>query len=151
MSPSQRQTTRDKLARFADELSAYEWIETILWPNGAKCPHCGSEGRIGKLNGASTRIGTYKCYNCRKTFAVTYGTIFAASHVPLHKWLQAIYLTDGGNKPMRPHHLQQILNVSFKTASSMMQRISEAAASEPSNFGRSAGAPQKRLNSKTLP
>jgi hypothetical protein len=25
-----------------------------------------------------------------------HGTIFGGSHVPLHKWLQAIYLTHGG-------------------------------------------------------
>ena len=71
MGPGQRKTTRDGLARFANELSAYEYVEHILWPNGPRCPHCGSEGRVGKLNGASTRIGAYKCYNCRKTFSVT--------------------------------------------------------------------------------
>ena len=43
--------------------------------------------------------------------------------------MQAIYLTDGGTKNIRPHHLQQILNVSFKTASFILRRISEAAAS----------------------
>jgi transposase-like protein len=132
------------LARFADELSAHEWLEAVLWPNGATCPHCGNKGRIGKLNGASTRIGAYKCYSCRKTFAVTHGTLFEASHIPLHKWLQAIYLTDGGNKPMRPHHLQQILDVSFKTATSMIRRIRKATANRPSNFPRSAGASRKK-------
>jgi transposase-like protein len=145
MGPGQRKTTRDGLARFANELSAYEYVEHILWPNGPKCPHCGSEERVGKLNGASTRIGAYKCYNCRKTFSVTHGTLFSSSHVPLHKWLQAIYLTEGGTKPMRPHHLQQILNVSFKTASSMIRRISEAAANQPSNFGRLAGNRRQKV------
>lgn len=120
---------REALERFSNELSAHRYLESIIWPNGAKCPHCGGTERIGKLNGASTRLGTYKCYGCRRSFSVTYGTLFMSSHVPVHKWLQAIYLTGGGTKDIRPHHLQQILNVSFKTASFILRRISEAAAS----------------------
>jgi len=127
MGSSQHDTVRDALARFADETSAHRYLERLLWPNGMRCPHCGDDKRIGRLNGASTRIGTFKCYACRKSFGVTHGTLLSSSHVPAHKWLQAIYLTDGGTKQMRPHHLQQILNVSFKTASAMMRRLSEAA------------------------
>ncbi len=117
----------DALARFLDEASAHRYLEDLLWPSGPRCPRCSSD-RIGKLNGGSTRIGTYKCYACRKSFSITYGTFFESSHVPLHKWLQAIYLTDCGAKPMRPYHLQKVLNVSFKTAAAMMKRLSEAAA-----------------------
>ena len=119
---------REALERFSNELSAHRYLEGIIWPNGAVCPHCGGTERIGKLNGASTRLGTYKCYGCRRSFTVTHGTLFMSSHVPVHKWLQAIYLTGGGTKNIRPHHLQQILNVSFKTASFILRRISEAAA-----------------------
>lgn len=121
--------TRAALERFSNELSAHQYLEGIIWPNGVRCPHCGGTERIGKLNGASTRLGTYKCYACRRSFSVTYGTLFMASHVPVHKWLQAIYLTGGGAKNIRPHQLQRILNVSFKTASFILRRISEAAAS----------------------
>ena len=44
------------------------------------------------MGGKSTRIGLYKCYVCRKPFTVKIGTIFEDSHVPMHLWLQAIYL-----------------------------------------------------------
>jgi transposase-like protein len=125
---------RAALERFSNELSAHQYLEGIIWPNGAKCPHCGGTKRVGKLNGASTRLGTYKCYDCRRSFSVTHGTLFMSSHVPVHKWLQAIYLTDGGTKNIRPHHLQQILNVSFKTASFILRRICEAAASADQNL-----------------
>ncbi len=37
-----------------------------------------------KMEGKSTRIGTYKCYQCRKPFTVKIGTIFEASHVKLN-------------------------------------------------------------------
>lgn len=117
----------DTFARFSDELSAQRYLETVLWPDGITCPHCGSRERIGKLNGKSTRVGAFKCYACRKLFSVTHGTIFHSSHVPIHKWLQAIYLTDGGTRPVKPQDIQHVLNVSLKTASSMIDKLSEAA------------------------
>ena len=44
------------------------------------------------MKGKSTRIGTYKCYQCRKPFTVKVGTVFESSHVPLRHWLQAMFL-----------------------------------------------------------
>ena len=126
MSPGPRKTPRDRLARFANELSAYEYVENILWPDGARCPHCGRQGRIGKLSGASTRIGAYKCYDCRKTFSVTHGTLFSSSHVPLHKWLQAIYLICSSKKGFSANQFCRVLGVDFKTGWFIGHRIREA-------------------------
>jgi transposase-like protein len=138
MEAMERGASASALARFADELSAYEYLETLLWPAGPVCPRCGAHGRVGRLDGASTKIGTYKCYACRRSFPLTFGTIFSSSHVPLHKWLQAVYLTDGGHRRVLPLHLQRILNVSFKTASKMMQKLETAARSgEEKTPGRS--------------
>jgi transposase-like protein len=119
---------------FADEVGAHRYLERLLWPNGLCCPRCRSTAKVGKLNGASTRAAAYKCYSCRKAFSLLHGTLMSSSHVPAHKWLQAIYLTEGGAGPMRPHHLSRILNVSFKTAASMMRRIGEAARQSASGF-----------------
>jgi len=120
MEQGQKRDDREALAMFADELSAHRYLEQLLWPDGVCCPRCGSTARVGKLDGASTRLSTYKCYSCRKPFSLFHGTMMQSSHVPAHKWLQAVYLTDGGTKSMRPYHLRRILNVSLKTASSMM-------------------------------
>jgi transposase-like protein len=72
-----------------DEAAAYAFVEARLWPNGPICPHCGGVEHISKMQGKSTRIGTYKCYQCRKPFTVKVGTVFEASHVPiqLHRTL----------------------------------------------------------------
>lgn len=51
---------------FHNEAAAYEFAEARIWPNGQTCPHCGGVERISKMKGKSTRIGTYKCYQCRK-------------------------------------------------------------------------------------
>ena len=73
---------------------ARELIEQILWPNGAICPHCESNEayKITPKSGSKTRPGLYKCKSCRKQFTVTVGTIFEGSHIPLNKWLMAIYM-----------------------------------------------------------
>ena len=75
-----------------DEKAAYAWVEARVWPNGPICPHCGGVERISLMGGKSTRIGTYKCYQCRKPFTVKVGTVFEASHIPMRIWLQAIVL-----------------------------------------------------------
>ena len=111
---------------FHDEAAAYRLIEARLWPNGPVCPHCGGVERISKMAGASTRIGTYKCYQCRKPFTVKIGTIFESSHVPLHMWLQAIFLMASSKKGISSNQLHRTLGVTLKTAWFMSHRIREA-------------------------
>jgi transposase-like protein len=114
---------------FQDEAAAYEYVEARVWPNGPVCPHCGStKEAVGKLQGASTRIGTYKCYGCRKPFTVKIGTIFEASHVKMHLWLQAIYLMCASKKGISSNQLHRTLGVTLKTAWFMSHRIREAMA-----------------------
>ena len=82
--------------------------------------------RISKMGGKSTRIGAYKCYQCRKPFTVKIGTIFEASHVPMNLWLQAIYLMCASKKGISSNQLHRTLGVTLKTAWFMSHRIREA-------------------------
>ncbi|MBI4724937.1 MAG: IS1595 family transposase [Rhodomicrobium sp.] len=111
---------------FHDEEAAYAWVEAHVWPNGPVCPKCGGGDRVGKMGGKSTRIGTYKCYACRKPFTVKVGTIFEDSHVALHIWLQAIYLMCSSKKGISSNQLHRTLGVTLKTAWFMSHRIREA-------------------------
>lgn len=110
---------------FHDEEAAYALLEAHVWPEGRICPHCGSIDCSGKLTGKSTRIGVYKCYHCRKPFTVKVGTIFEASHVPLHLWLQAMFLMCGSKKGISIGQLHRTLGVTLKTAWLMSHRIRE--------------------------
>src|SRR5438067_6357221 len=126
---------------FHDEAAAYAWVESMVWPEGPICPHCGGGDRISKMAGKSTRIGTYKCYQCRKPFTVKIGTIFEASHVPLNVWLQAMYLIAGSKKGISSNQLHRTLGVTLKTAWFMSHRIREAMRSnDPGFFGEGGGA-----------
>ena len=86
--------------------------------------------RITKLKGKSTRPGVYKCNDCRKPFTVTVGTVFERSHVPLHKWVQAVHLMAASKKGIRAHQLHRMLGVTYKTAWFMAHRIREAMRSD---------------------
>jgi transposase-like protein len=111
---------------FHDEEAAYAYLEARLWPNGPVCPHCGGVDRVGKLKGKSTRVGVYKCYQCRKPFRVTVGTVFESSHVPLRLWLQAVHLMASSKKGISSNQLHRTLGVTLKTAWFMSHRIREA-------------------------
>ena len=113
-------------ARFHNETAAFEYVEAQLWPNGPVCTHCGGFERISAMKGESTRIGTYKCYQCRKPFTVKVGTIFESSHVKLHLWLQAIFLIASSKKGISSNQLHRTLGVTLKTAWFMSHRIREA-------------------------
>ena len=125
---------------FHNEEAAYAYVEARIWPTGAICPHCGGVERIGKMGGKSTRIGAYKCYQCRKPFTVKVGTIFESSHVKMNIWLQAIYLLCASKKGVSSNQLHRTLGVTLKTAWFMSHRIREAMRSDGTvQFGSGGG------------
>ena len=125
--------------QFHDEAAAFAHVESRLWPNGPVCPHCGSMGKHYKLTGVRSkaskknpegveRHGLYKCgeRECRKQFTVRIGTLFEESHLPLHKWLQAIHLLCTSKKGISANQLHRTLEVTLKTAWFLGHRIREA-------------------------
>jgi transposase-like protein len=108
-----------------DEAAAFEHLESVLWPEGPVCPHCGSiSGRHYDLR--KTRIGLRKCSDCRKQFTVKVGTVFESAHIPLHKMLQAVYLLCSSKKGISSHQLHRILGVQYNSAWFLTHRIREA-------------------------
>ena len=111
---------------FHDEAAAYRFVEAKIWPNGPVCPHCAGADRISSMKGKSTRIGAYKCYQCRKPFTVKVGTVFESSHVPLRHWLQAIFLLSSSKKGISSNQLSRTLGCTVRTAWFLSHRIREA-------------------------
>ena len=109
-----------------DEAAAFAYVEARLWPHGPVCHHCGVIGEATAMKGKTTRVGLYNCRACRKPFTVRMGTIFESSHVPLHVWLQAIYLICSSKKGISTRQMQRTLGGSMKTAWFLMHRIREA-------------------------
>jgi transposase-like protein len=112
---------------FHDEAKAFEHLESVLWPDGPVCPHCGTISAkhydLGK-----TRVGLHKCCSkeCRKQFTVRVKTVFESAHLPLHKMLQAVYLICSSKKGISSHQLHRILECQYKSAWFLAHRIREA-------------------------
>ncbi len=118
--------------RFQDPLKAAEYLESIRWPDGPVCPHCGEAERkhyLLKTKSSTRRV--WKCAACRKQFSVMVGTIFEDSHIPLNKWLLAFYLLCSSKKGMSSHQLHRMLGVTYKSAWFMTHRIRYAMAQPP--------------------
>ena len=113
-------------AYFHNEEAAYAFVEARVWPRGPVCPHCGGVERNRKMLGVSTRIGAYKCYDCRKPFTVKIGTIFESSHIKMNLWLQAIFLIASSKKGISSNQLHRTLGITLKSAWFMSHRIREA-------------------------
>jgi transposase-like protein len=112
---------------FQDDDLAREWFEARIWPDGPKCPHCGSFGEgVTRMFGKKHRPGCFQCNACRAQFTVTVGTVMERSKIGLHIWLKAMYLLSASKKGMSTHLLHRMLGVSLKSTWFLMHRIREA-------------------------
>jgi transposase-like protein len=106
---------------FPDSESARKYFESSLWPDGARCPKCKAGERITARQG-----GFYRCNACKWDFTVRTGTIFERSHVPLHKWLYAMYLLVTARKGISSLQLAKEIGITQKSAWFVLQRLREA-------------------------
>lgn len=109
---------------FHDESAAQEHIETVRWPNGPTCPHCGVFN-VHRMAG-KTQAGMFQCRDCREKFTVRTGSVMERSHIPLHKWLLATHLMSASKKGMSAHQLHRMLGITYKSAWFLAHRIREA-------------------------
>ena len=112
-------------AMFPDEETAREHIEWKRWQGAPVCPLCSCDKHQSpqKRNGKG---GYYHYRSCKKVYTVRTGTLFERSHVPLHKWLFAIYLVVTARKDISSMQLSKELGIRQGTAWFMLQRIREA-------------------------
>ncbi|MDQ3563389.1 MAG: IS1595 family transposase [Pseudomonadota bacterium] len=106
---------------FPDQGTARKYLEERLWPKGVKCPTCGSAERI-----TVRKDGFYRCNACKEDFTVRTGTIFERSHVPLHKWVYAMYLLVTSRKGISSLQLSKEIGITQKSAWFVLHRLREA-------------------------
>lgn len=114
-------STFQLFAMFPDQETARVYLEGRLWPKGVRCPSCGLGERITARKG-----GYYRCNQCKEDFTVRTGTIFERSHVPLHKWIYAMYLLVTARKGISSMQLAKEIGVTQKTAWFVLGRLREA-------------------------
>jgi transposase-like protein len=117
-----------------DAEAARLYLEARLWPNGPVCPSCITSQRITTRKG-----GYYRCNQCKLDFTVRTATIFERSHVPLHKWVYAMYLVVTARKGISSMQIAKEIGVTQKTAWFMLGRLREACAGKTGKDNRLSG------------
>jgi len=118
-------STFELFAMFPDQDAARSYLEERLWPNGPRCPVCGLGERITTRKG-----GFYRCNQCKEDFTVRTGTVFERSHVPLHKWVYAMYLLVTARKGISSMQLAKEIGITQKSAWFVLHRLREACGSD---------------------
>ena len=114
-------STAQLFTMFPDQETARTYLESRLWPKGPRCPICGLTDRIGNHS-----PGLYRCLQCKEAFSVRTGTIFERSHVPLHKWVHAMYLLLTARKGVSSLQLSKEIGITQKSAWFVLHRLREA-------------------------
>ena len=116
-------STYESFQRFPNEQAAIEYIEGRRWGTGpAVCPFC--EGN--RTTRAKKDYQYHHCNDCRKRFTVRTGTIFERSHIPLDKWLFAMYILQTARKGVSSLQLSKELGLTQKSTWFLLHRLREA-------------------------
>src|ERR1700685_4497873 len=107
---------------FPDQHAARNYLEHRLWPNGPICPKCKNGERIT----TRAKDGFKHCNACKFDFTVRTDTILGRSHVPLHKWLYAMYLLVTARKGISSVQLAKEIGITQKSAWFVLMRLREA-------------------------
>jgi transposase-like protein len=112
---------------FPNEEACDNYLITRRWPDGIKCPRCGSE-RVYSLQ---TMKFKWECPDCREggayRFSHLVGTIFENTKVDLRDWFKVIHLMLGAKKGISAMQIQRHMGFgSYKTAWYVCHRIRTA-------------------------
>ena len=112
------------LQMFPDNEAAEKFFEDERWgKSGRYCPHCGSMRTVERAN---RKPLPYRCKDCRKDFSIRNGSIMWRSHVPLHKWLMAMYFLSKSLKGISSRKLASVLGIKQDTAWLLAHKIRSA-------------------------
>lgn len=114
-------STSQLFEMFPDAESGRKYLEGRLWPSGTVCPACKGIERV-----TSRKDGYYRCNSCKQDFTVRTGTIFERSHVPLHKWIYAMYLLVTARNGISSIQLSKDIGITQKSAWFVLHRLREA-------------------------
>ncbi len=93
------------------------------WPDGIRCPRCGSE-RVQRRTTHPTM--PHRCRACRRFFSVRTGTIMADSKLGYQQWALAIYLFQHSKKGVSSISLAETWGITQKSAWHLAHRLRAA-------------------------
>jgi len=75
-----------------DDAKCYAVVRELRWPEGVKCPDCGS-AEITKrgFHNQQAHRQRYECQSCKRQFDDLSGRVFEGHHQPLRVWVLCLY------------------------------------------------------------
>jgi hypothetical protein len=114
------ETLLEAVSYFSNPENAFQFFKEIRWPNGVRCPRCGSD-KVTFLENA--RVWKCRTAHPKQKFSAKVGTIFEDSPIGLDKWLPAMWMAANCKNGISSYELHRALGVTQKTAWFMLQRI----------------------------
>lgn len=108
------------LEKYPDEEAARQYFEERRWKGNKACPYCRSTN-IRECKDHNPM--PYRCKECDMYFSVRTRTSMERSHIPLHKWLTAIYFLGTSRKGISSIELGKQLGITQKSAWFLAHRI----------------------------
>jgi transposase-like protein len=115
---------------FQTQEQALEYLEQVRWHGEPHCPYCGSLS-VGRHASADREQSRLQCRDCTRAFAVTVGTLFHGTHIPLRNWFLVLALMLDAKKSASAYQISRDLGIRRATVWSMMQRVRMARAADP--------------------
>src|SRR6476659_7898739 len=114
-------TSLVNLSSLIDDAKCYALVRQQRWPEGVRCPGCGSAEviRHGRDDTQPHRQ-RYRCKGCDARFNDLTGTVLAGHHQPLRVWVLCLY-TMGLNLSNR--QIAQELDLGETEAQAMAEQL----------------------------
>jgi len=107
--------------RFATEQACRDYLFSLRWPDGFRCPRCDNR-KAWKM-----RDGLFRCTSCGYKCSITSGTIFEGTRKPLIFWFHAIWWVTSQKNGASAKNVQRILELgSYKTAWVWLHKLRRA-------------------------
>jgi transposase-like protein len=108
-------------ARFGSEEACREYLVRLRWPDGFRCPRCGSD-RYWPV-----RDVLLQCVKCGHQASVTAGTIFQDTRSPLRLWFRAMWWVAAQKNGASALGLQRILGLkTYRPAWTWLHKLRRA-------------------------
>ena len=116
---------KELMKMFSTEDAAREWLESVIWPDGPYCPHCGS---VNVKAGISHSTMTHRCRDCpnRPQFSLKSGTVMKGTKLDYRDWAIAVYILTTNLKGVSSMKLHRDLEITQKSAWHLLHRLRKA-------------------------
>ena len=110
---------------FPDDEATRVWCESVFWPIGPVCPHCGTDNAQSNVRHPTM---AHRCRECPRKpfFSVKTDTGMQGSKVGYQTWATAMYLFLSSLKGVSSMKLHRDLGVTQKTAWHLAMRLRRA-------------------------